>query len=384
MFSKKEVGSLLGRIGEAAAQKRSNSLGEDTQEPMSSTIKTWYLQLSAALKVKSLPPKAIKSAFQDASKLFGTNFATKVTLRDAGHLGANEDIILRQFDPNFISKDVYCRHPSCGNRNPEAGKEGKRDLYLCPLHRKNLITSIENASAMREIDIPKREEVLEDEQFTGYTSLIGLLERAYQNSKKFGSLEKGKTTTMIEEAILNVRNVLIITSTVLNPDNNNLALILPYMINILRLILQNPNSAVTLVAALVYFLREVIEMILYAFGVIYTWVSLALRSPGTQIGAGLGGTIGLVAGIFFGPWAAASGMGAGVLLGGLTGNGIYNMVVGEPRQQAINRFRLGWHGGHNAPDGEPEQQYVVYYFEGNAFGELFLHPFPVRDHDNQN
>ena len=80
----------------------------------------------------------------------------------------------------------------------------------------------------------------------------------------------------------------------------------------------------------------------------------------------------------FGPWGAAAGMGAGAVLGGLIGNGIYNMVVGEPRQQAINSFRMGWHGGQS------DHQDVVYYFEGDAFGELFLHPFPVRDHDNQN
>ena len=377
------VGSLLGKIG-GDTQKRFNSYCEGTQEPMSNTIKEWYLQLSVALKVESLPPKAIKSAFQDASKLFGTNFDTKVTLRYAGHLGANEDIILCQFDPNFTSTDVFCRDPSCANKNPEAAKEGKRDLYLCPLHRKNLITSIENALAMKKINIPKNTEVPEEEQFTGYTSLIGLLERAYQNSKKFGRFEERKSTPMIEEAILNVRNVLIITSTVLNPDENNLALLLPNIIYILRLILENSNSAENLVADLVYLLRQVIEMILFYFGVIYRWVSLALHSPGLQLGAGLGGTIGLGAGLFFGPWGAAAGMAAGVVLGGLIGNGIYNMVVGDPRQQEMNRFKQGGRGGPGAPDGQPHHQYVVYYFEGNAFGELSLHPFPISYHDNQN
>ncbi|XP_067032000.1 uncharacterized protein [Acropora muricata] len=371
------VGSLLERIGDTT--KPSNPYCKATQEPMSSTIKEWYLQLSVALKVESLPPKAIKSAFQDAIKLFGTNFDTKVTLRDAGHLGANEDIILRQFDPNFASTDVYCRHPSCGEKNPEAAKRGKRDLYLCPQHRKNLVTSIENALAIKKIDIPKNSEVPEKEQFTGYTSLIGLLDRAYQNSKKFGRFEEGKSTPMIEEAILNVRNVLIITSTVLNPDENNLALVLPYIIPILRLILENSNSAENLVPDYVYFLRQIIEKILFYFGVIYRWVSLALHSPGLQLGAGLGGTIGLGAGVFFGPWGAAAGMGAGVVLGGLIGNGIYNMVVGDPRQQEMNRSRPGGRGGPGAPDGQPHHQNVVHYFEGNEFGELILHPFAINE-----
>ena len=378
-------GSVIGRmLYQQKPHVRSYLHGVCAQEPMSITTETWYLELSTALKVESLPPKAIKSAFQDASKLFGTNFDTKVTLRYAGHLGANEDIILCQFDPNFTSTDVFCRDPSCANKNPEAAKEGKRDLYLCPLHRKNLITSIENALAMKKINIPENTEVPEEEQFTGYTSLIGLLERAYQNSKKFGRFEAGKLTPMMEEAILNVRNFLIITSTVLNPDKDNLEVALKYVIEILKLVLNNPENVKQLVSGLVYLLREVIKMILVAFGVIYRWVSLALHSPGSQLGAGLGGTIGLGAGFFFGPWGAAAGMGAGAALGGLIGNGIYNMVVGDPRQQEMNRSRPGGRGGPGAPDGQPHHQYVVYYFEGNAFAELSLHPFPVRDHNNQN
>ena len=378
-------GSVIGRmLYQQKPHVRSYLHGVCAQEPMSITTETWYLELSTALKVESLPPKAIKSAFQDASKLFGTNFDTKVTLRYAGHLGANEDIILCQFDPNFTSTDVFCRDPSCANKNPEAAKEGKRDLYLCPLHRKNLITSIENALATKKINIPENTEVPEEEQFTGYTSLIGLLERAYQNSKKFGRFEAGKLTPMMEEAILNVRNFLIITSTVLNPDKDNLEVALKYVIEILKLILNNPENVKQLVSSLVYLLREVIKMILVAFGVIYRWVSLALHSPGSQLGAGLGGTIGLGAGFFFGPWGAAAGMGAGAALGGLIGNGIYNIVVGDPRQQEMNRSRPGGRGGPGAPDGQPHHQYVVYYFEGNAFAELSLHPFPVRDHNNQN
>ena len=295
-------GSVIGRmLYQQKPHVRSYLHGVCAQEPMSITTETWYLELSTALKVESLPPKAIKSAFQDASKLFGTNFDTKVTLRYAGHLGANEDIILCQFDPNFTSTDVFCRDPSCANKNPEAAKEGKRDLYLCPLHRKNLITSIENALAMKKINIPENTEVPEEEQFTGYTSLIGLLERAYQNSKKFGRFEAGKLTPMMEEAILNVRNFLIITSTVLNPDKDNLEVALKYVIEILKLILNNPENVKQLVSSLVYLLREVIKMILVAFGVIYRWVSLALHSPGSQLGAGLGGTIGLGAGFFLDP-----------------------------------------------------------------------------------
>ena len=243
------------------------------EESMSSTMKTWHSQLSAPLQVKSLPPITIETVFHDASKLFGTNFDEKVTLREDEHLEACKDIILHHFDPNFQSSDVYCRHPSCGNRNPEAAKEGKRDLYLCPLHRKNLVTSIENALVTRKIDIPKITEVPEEEQFTGYTLLIGLLERAYHNSKIFGRFAEKESTPMIEEAILNVRNFLIITSTVLNPDVDNLHLTLPSMLKILEHIVNNRDESIPIVAGLVSSLKEVIEMILSAFGDVQVGVS---------------------------------------------------------------------------------------------------------------
>lgn len=352
-------------------------LSKNRQESMSAAIKTWHSQVSAPLQVKSLPPITIKTVFHDAMELFGTNFNQKVTLREDGHLEACKDIILHHFDPNFQSTDVYCRQPSCWNINREAAKKGKRDLYLCPLHRKNLRTSIEISLARRKIHIPRSTELLKEEHFTGYTSLIGLLEEAYHNSKKWESFQKGKLTPMIKEAILNVRNVLIITSTVLNPDGNNLALILPYVFTILDNIVNNPVKSIRIVADLVSALKEVIDMILSAFGVMYRWVSVALprpdkSKPGWQIGGGLGGAIGLAAGFFFGPvGAGVAGMAAGLFLGGLAGNGI-EQVVKYPRQQAIDIFAAGWHGDCRV------QPYRVYNFEGNASGGLYLCSFPAN------
>ena len=344
-------------------------------EFMSRTMKTWYCDLLPGLKVVSSPPKVSKTTFQDARKLFGSSFDTKVTLRKAGHLGANEEIVILQFDPNFMSTDVVCRHPSCNNRSPEAGKGAKRDLYLCPHHRQVLKSSIYDTLAKNNINIPTSEEKPEHGRFVGYTSLISLLETAYHDAKKFETL-KGRSP-LVQEAILNVRNFLIITSMVLNPNGDNLELVLPPVYHILRLLLQNPDSAMALAVGLVYVLREVIEMILFAFGVVNTWVSLALQSPGAQIGAGVGGVIG-AGGFFLGPWSGAAGVAAGGVLGGLIGNGIYNLVAGDPRQQQIDRFRRDWAAAGGAGlNGQPNNQYPVYYFEGNAFGGLYVHPFPA-------
>ena len=119
-------------------------------------------------------------------------------------------------------------------------------------------------------------------------------------------------------------------------------------------------------------------MTLYAFGVIYRCVRLSLRSPGAKFGAGVGGLAVGAAGLFFGPWVGAGAVAVGAVLGGLIGDGINDWATGDPRQQAIERYRRDRDaaGGIEA-NGEPNNQYPVYYFEGNAFGGLYLHPFPA-------
>ncbi|KAL9954365.1 hypothetical protein ACROYT_G041890, partial [Oculina patagonica] len=142
-----------------------------------------------------------------------------------------EGIVLLQFDPNFMSTEVVCRHPSCNNKNPVAAKCGKRDLYLCPNHQQVLRNSISNTLARNNIQISMSAEKPQPGHFAGYTSLISLLEGAYQDAKKFHTL-KGKSPIVVE-AILNVRNFLIITSTVLNPDEDNSGIALPPVVQIL-------------------------------------------------------------------------------------------------------------------------------------------------------
>ena len=373
-----QVASLLRKIGNKVEQSylRLPLVHGANGESMSTTVEAWYRDLQKSLRNVSSPPKVTKTIFQDAKTLFGANFENKVTLRKAGHLGAYEDIVLIQFDPNFTSTDIVCRHPLCNSRNPKAEKGGKRDLYLCPHHQQVLRSSISDALAKKNIgNISTSAEHPETGHFAGYTSLISLLEGAYHDAKKFQTLQE--KSPMVQEAILNVRNFLIITSTVLNPDDNNLGLALPPVFPILMLLIENSDSVLQLGVGLVYVLREVIEMILFAFGVIYTWVSLALQSPGAQIGAGIGGCIGAV-GFLSGPWGGAAGIASGVILGGLIGNGVYNLVTGDQRQQEIERLRRDWAAaGAAGPNGQLNNQYPVYYFDGNAFGGLYLHPFPA-------
>ena len=372
----RKVATLLQNVGKKVENSylRSELDGRINGEVVSKTVQAWHRDLLRNLKNVSTPPKTSKSKFCDARKLFGVNFENKVTLRNPGHLGAYEEIVLLQFDPNFMSTEVVCRHPSCNNINPAAAKSGKRDLYLCPHHQQVLRNSISEAFATKSVEISTSAEKPEPGHFAGYTSLISLLEGAYHDAKKFQTL-KGKSL-IVQEAILNVRNFLIITSTVLNPDEDNLGIALPPVVQIFRLILENPESVELLGTGLIYVLREVIEMILFAFGVIYTWVSLALGSPGAQIGAGVGGFIGAIA-FVLGPWSGAAGVAVGGTLGGLIGNGIYNLRR-EERRQEIERFREHWrNAGGAGPNGQPNNQYPVYYFNGDALGGLDLYPFPA-------
>jgi len=138
---------------------------------------------------------------------------------------------------------------------------------------------------------------------------------------------------------LNVRNFLIIVSTLLNPDNGNLGIALPPVLNIFRRMLQNPGSTNQLLQGLLSFLRGVVCMILFAFGVIYTWVSLL--NPGAKIGAGVGGCIGAV-GIAGGPAIGIATTAVGGLLGGLIGSGIYMYIKERTDQQNQARARQEW------------------------------------------
>ena len=344
-------------------------------ESLSPTVREWQSSLLKHLKNVSSPPNVIKTIFKEETRqLFGTKLDNKVTLRKAGHQGAHEKIVLLQFDPNFTSTEVVCRHPSCNSRYLEAAKSGKRDLYLCPPHQQKLKDEISDTLAKKNIQIATMQENPEPSQFDGYTSLIGVLEEAYHDAKKEKISQK--KSPMVEEVILNVRNFLIITNAVLNPDDDNLGIVLTPVLNILLLLLEYSPDVSSLVDTLLYALRDVIEVILFTFGVIYSWVSLSLQSPGLRIGAGLGGTIGVILGSFLGPWNGVFGLGAGAVLGGLMGSGIYDLAVGDQRRQDTERFGRHWvaAGGAGA-NGQPNNQYVGYHFDGDAFGGLYMDAF---------
>ena len=327
------------------------------------TIENWIEYLQDNIETPSALPSVVKTEFHDAKALFQSEnpeMKGTVTLRQSKN--CVEEISLLQFDPNFKSSSVFCRHPTCVNKNPYAAVQGdgvKRDLYLCPDHRELVESSICQAMEKEGINFPRSELTSEPGRFEGYTALISILEAACHKSE------------LVKEAILNVRNFLIITSILLNPDDGNLQLALPPVYRILQELLETLKSPVSsaykLVRKLLSLLKEVVDMILYPFGVIYTWVSLSNR--GTTIGAIVGGIIG-ASGFVLGPAGGAVGATVGIALGGLLGRGIHTMIKGNRDQQNINRAAMEFLTAGNARADRAGR--MKFFFTGNAKGALLL------------
>ena len=363
------VGTKLGNIGNLAdgSQLRNDPVvSPAADETVSKIVKEWQQELLAHLKPVTRAPEVSKSSLCDARELFGDNFKKGVPLRKSDDLEACEEISLLQFDPNFTSSEVICRHPSCSAKNSEAAKSGtKRDLFLCRIHQEFLRDSISDLLAKKETKLSTRAKKPKHGHYAGYTSLISLLEVAYHDAKKFQTL-KGKSL-LIQEAILNVRNFLIITNCLLNPDDENLETALEPVFQILHRIFENSedvNDVIKSIVFLINILRKVIESILFSFGVIYHWVAIHPGNPGSRIGCGVGIILG--AGAFFlGPWSGAAGMTIGGTTGGLIGNGIHSLITGGQRNRELQQFRERWWVAGN-------NQNPIYFVEGCEAGELTL------------
>ncbi|CAH3140733.1 unnamed protein product [Porites lobata] len=205
------------------------------------------------------------STLQDAESLFGVGQKEKVVLRIPGKCAGYFE--LKQFDPNFLSEgEILCRYPECCKINLQAqGSGNRRELYLCPTHVDRLNTVFSQAIKGGPVTDKNFSLSMEDhdqKDLTEFTSLIGLLEVVYHAKEK---------SPEILEAILNARNFLIITSTVLQPIIAGPTAV-PLVALMLRLILENKNDTGK-VNCLVSGLHKVIEVNLGAFGIVYSWIS---------------------------------------------------------------------------------------------------------------
>ena len=226
------------------------------------------------------PPHVMLSTLQDAESLFGVELKEKVMLRIPGKCAGYFE--LKQFDPNFLSEgEILCRYPECCKINLQAqGSGNRRELYLCPTHVERLNTVFSQAIKGGPVTDKNFSLSMEDhdqKDLTESTSLIGLLEVVYHAKEK---------SPEILEAILNARNFLIITSTVLQPIIAGPTAV-PLVALMLRLILEAKKEDTGKVNCLVSGLRKVIEATLAAFGIVYSWISKSTIRSGRSANGGI-------------------------------------------------------------------------------------------------
>jgi hypothetical protein len=167
--------------------------------------------------------------------------------------------------------------PTCSSEENKT----ERILFRCKIYRELLMPFVLARCAQECVIVDVASFTIDD--FNGYTNLIGVLEKAFMhiNSYLIGST----TNSLLAEVFLNTRNFLIITNSLLNPNEDNIATIVgPYLKMFLRFLdvySKDPELLPNVLVAL----QVVMNMVLLFFGVIYTWVFLA--SPDGRLEGGI-------------------------------------------------------------------------------------------------
>ena len=296
-----------------------------------------------------------------------------IQLRTAKDIKNESAVALPQFNPSFFLKDgskVHCRIPGCSatvqRLKSNSSEKIKQDLFLCCTHRERLTSEVTKRCAKENVIVNVAS--FKQEDFNGYTSLIGQLEKAFAHFQKQAS----RPNTLLAEVFLNTRNFLAITNALLNPDEDNTATALAPCLAVFQSILsyiKDPKRLQSLVAAL----REIMNMILLFFGIIYSWIFLA--NPGGRVGGGVGLALGFVGGFAFalsagGILAAAA---VGLVAGNLIGSGAYDWYKDpqyiKMQQEMIQRYqefmvRLFGQPGRQRPE--------FIFVPANADGDLLI------------
>jgi hypothetical protein len=209
-----------------------------------------------------------------------------ISLRTAEQTQNMDVVKLKKFDPCFLLEQpkIPCRMLGCQETTvPSSSGKGriKRDLFLCKTHRKKLTDLITKRCAEENVTIDVTS--FKNDDFKGYTSLIGALEKAFMHlkSKRFTATT---TDALLVEVFLNARNFLIITNASLNPDEDNTETVLGPYLTIFMHLLEDHEKMYNFLLLLV-----VISAIVFCFyGIIYPWVQVSLENPGAKIGFGVG------------------------------------------------------------------------------------------------
>ena len=287
----------------------------------------------------------------------------RIQLRTAEQTKSMKVVELKRFNPSYLYAaypSIPCRMSGCLETTKNLihsqvknQNKIKQDLFLCETHLKTLKDRVSERCAQEHVILDDAS--FKNDYFNGYTRLIGELEKAfvYLNSKWFKSFH-----SLLAEVFLNSRNFLIITNALLNPDEDNRGIALgPFLMmlrNCLQAFWENPNEIIARVIAL----RDIMNIVLPAFGVIYNWVSLA--NPGAELGGGIGLVFGYALGNAYGSSLEIiiTTTMVGFLGGHMIGSGVFNlnrqsmMQMQQHRQireQIIDRY--GYYAPANS-DGD--------------------------------
>ncbi len=232
-----------------------------------------------------------------------------IYLRTAKQTKNMETVKLKLFNPCIVYEDlkhggkehpsIPCRVPGCPETTPIkkpacSGKTRiKQDLFLCKTHLASLMVRVSKRCTEENVAVDITS--IKNDDLKGYTSLIGVLEKAFIHlTSKW--LPLSTIDSLRAEVFLNTRNFLIITNALLNPDEDNEITALNPYLRALLIFLRNPNAHLVL--------REIKALVLSAFGVIDRWVYLT--NPGGQIGGGTGLILGFLAGTMAVQWTRSS------------------------------------------------------------------------------
>ena len=256
----------------------------------------------------------------------------EIQLRSAEETKSESEVKLRQFNPSVLLNDeseIYCRAPDCSTTIPRQKAPGKvkQDLFLCNKHRAKLTREIGRRCA--EENVYANVENFKPDDFKGYTSLIGQLEKAFLYLKKKSSSyfwRPSKCDSLLGEVFLNTRNFLIITNALLNPSVHNMVIALCQFFKLFANFLNavyNDNSK--LGEEIREALKEVRQTILYFFGIACEWIVVDFFNPGGRIGAGVGLVLGFAGGVVFPATGSLATCAVGFVGGGLIGSGAFSL-----------------------------------------------------------
>ena len=289
---------------------------------------------------------------------------------------------LKQFNPSFFLEEheILCRVPGCSVTTPrlKASSESehiKQDLFLCEVHQTKLANLV--SKRCQEEDVFVSVASYNHDDFNGYTSLIGALEKAFMHlMKKPATLSVPQnryypnSNLVLAEVFLNARNFLTITNALLNPNVENRGVVLPGFLAMFNCIMDSLSKSPIILNRLVTAFQEVIASICNFFGIIYAWVTLG--NPGAQFSGGMGLVIGAILGGFAAPLMIPVGAALGFIGGTLIGGGAYawyreRQVIERQNQrmreyQEFIREQIGV--------GVPRRP--LFHAPGNAEGEIVL------------